>query len=551
MLKRELLHADTIDQSITELASCYNARGQYVPMHFVLRLRPDIHKKLENITSGISRLKDFDFDTLQAFSTYFHETIHWWQHIGSTSGFTLTMSYPSQTHINTELLKKFTETSGKIKSVLAYNEKNAKEFIPSSDEFIYINQIINNFYDIEFFKLISFKSELAKQINENKYFESWGHCNIVTLSTLWSVISSPFDDHYRLKFTPNITEWNEKYYTLMNNKAHNFYHGCDLYVTKLGVLELYEGQARFSQMQYLYLASGSKLTWEDFDQMGMLSGEYYVAFNDFLKALDLSRPDHVASPVVGLFLLLIDIAINPSAGFPFEIEDLESLAESVNPGYRFYRLCQAINEIYPELKTGINEYSIEEYTRIATILSHAISSKSPLEIAEEVSSWTEQDPHISELMEQEKTFSFSNDNFPIRVLLSRFIKMKQDKLLRPDFFCWPGMYLAGEKTSNENVSIFAEHQSLFCDREDGDIYARLIPGKPEANIKDTFESFYTWMSFYQLCRQWITTDGPFDYDFLWLTSKHSNEEIKSWVDKHFSRFWGFSPDEFEAQNEHS
>lgn len=119
MLKRELLHADTINENITELASCYNARGQYVPMHFVLKLRPDIHKKLENINNGISPTKNFDFDTLQAFSTYLHETIHWWQHIGSTSGFTLTMSHPSQTHINTELLKSFTKTSGKIKSVLA------------------------------------------------------------------------------------------------------------------------------------------------------------------------------------------------------------------------------------------------------------------------------------------------------------------------------------------------------------------------------------------------------------------------------------------------
>jgi hypothetical protein len=27
-----------------------------------------------------------NFDGLQAFSTYLHETIHWWQHVGSTIG---------------------------------------------------------------------------------------------------------------------------------------------------------------------------------------------------------------------------------------------------------------------------------------------------------------------------------------------------------------------------------------------------------------------------------------------------------------------------------
>ena len=544
MLKHNLLHGDAVDEGVTGLASCYNAKGQYVPMHFVIRLRRDIHLKLEGAIDDIGVGSDVDFDTLQAFSTYFHETIHWWQHIGSTSGFTLTLSHPTQTHMNSQLLSEFSKTTGLVKSIISYNEANATEFIPTSREFMIINELLNNFYDIEFFKLIAFNSKYAQQIQHNSFFESWGHCNIVTLINLWAVISSPFDNHYRLKFTPDINRWKQEYEDLHQRRVQNFYHGSPLYVTKIGVLELYEGQARFCQMQYLYLASGNNIEWDEFEKMGMLEGEYYLAFSDFLKALDIPRPPNVLSPVVGLFLLMIDVAINPSQGFPFDINNMERIVESVNPGYRFYRLCQAVNEIYPELKDGINEYSRDEYIRVSGILANAIGCRSPHEISVEVCTWQTKDDYIDILMEEEEKFSFDPANMPIRLMLSKFIKFQKEKASRPEFFCWSGIFMAGENASIENMSVFARNQSIFCDGVDGDIYPRSQEGKSEEVIKDTFSQFYTWMAFYQFSRQWITEDGPFDYDFLWLTSKFSNEEIKDWVDRHFTRWWGFSPDDF-------
>ncbi|MDI9250699.1 hypothetical protein QMZ25_19110, partial [Stenotrophomonas sp. RS-48] len=39
-------------------------------------------------------------EELQAYSTYLHETVHWWQHKGSTSGFVRSLLYPVQTHAN-------------------------------------------------------------------------------------------------------------------------------------------------------------------------------------------------------------------------------------------------------------------------------------------------------------------------------------------------------------------------------------------------------------------------------------------------------------------
>ena len=63
-------------------------------------------------------------------------------------------------------------------------------------------------------------------------------------------------------------------------------------------------------------ASGGHLTWEDVRSKGMLNGVYGSAFNTFLKLAELDWPPSIDHPVVALFLLVCDIAINPSAGFP-------------------------------------------------------------------------------------------------------------------------------------------------------------------------------------------------------------------------------------------
>ena len=139
-------------------------------MQFVLRLRPDLHYLLDQVETGIAKSGDYDFETIQAFSTYFHETIHWWQHIGSISGFILSLSYPSQAHINHSVLKKFLDITEPIKPIKKYNQLNAREFKPQDDEFKLINVILNNFYDIEFFKYRIIVPETTKKFSGDPPF---------------------------------------------------------------------------------------------------------------------------------------------------------------------------------------------------------------------------------------------------------------------------------------------------------------------------------------------------------------------------------------------
>jgi hypothetical protein len=67
--------------------------GLYNTFQFVLRLSPAVHRKLASLPNGIIKSGMVDLEGIEAFSTYLHETVHWWQHIGSTYGLMLSMTY--------------------------------------------------------------------------------------------------------------------------------------------------------------------------------------------------------------------------------------------------------------------------------------------------------------------------------------------------------------------------------------------------------------------------------------------------------------------------
>jgi hypothetical protein len=48
-----------------------------------------------------------------------------------------------------------------------------------------------------------------------------------------------------------------------------------------------------------------------------------------------------------------------------------------------------------------------------------------------------------------------------------------------------------------------------------------------------------------MTRQWILEDGPFRYDFHWLTGRHDNDALVAWVKTMFEATFGAHPDAFE------
>lgn len=545
-LNPELLKDELYNDYPLDYKNCFNARGLYHSMQFVLRLRPDIHALIDTAESGIHASNKYDFEIVQAFSTYLHETIHWWQHIGSTSGLILSFSYPAQAHINHSPLMEYIQHTGLKKPILKYNEANAVDYKPTDKQFLAINEILNNFHDIEFFKCLLVQPKSAPSIINDKLFESVGHSFHIAYSSFVAVLSASFDRE--LKFLPKANLWHTAFDILQENKEPNHCYGEPAYISSIGLIDLYEGQARFTQMQYLFYSSGESLEWKDFEDLGMLNGVYYSAFDKFLTLTESEKPKDLGSPLVALFLLVLDIAINPGEGFPFDIENYKNFINLTNPGIRFLNLCNAIKTKHPNFKTLIINYSSSEYHHVSEALSSSIDSKSPLSIAKEICRWANNEQSLIKLMKEEESFDFSEDNLPIRLLFSRFIRFQQDKLLRPDYFCWTGYYSAGKKVTDESLRLFQEHQSLFADKADGDIYPRKFPGKDEVKVQKTFDLFYAWVGTYELCRQWIVGNGEFDYDFFWLSSKYSMNDFENWARKYFKSVYGVDPRDFEIIN---
>ncbi len=521
----------------------YHALGQYDSMEFTVRLRRDVHLEIQKHIRGVSLSKDITFEEIQAFSTYFHETIHWWQHIGSTTGLILSLSYPTQTHINRNSLNKYLEITGAIKPIRKFNDLNAKEYLPKDIEFQTINKILNNYYDIDFFKKIVISFNSFQEIVKHPMFVSVGHSFHITYSSFLNTLASSIDHDF--KFLPKTLKWEKSFNQLRDAKVMGYYLDSDILLPPLGLKEIYEGQARFAQIQYLYFGIGEKLEWEDFDELGMLSGVYIEAFDLFLEIINEKRPKSINDPLVALFLLICDISINPSSGFPFEIDNYERFIYDVDPGIRFSRLCKVVREKFPDTKDTIKEYSSSEYYDVSNKLCNALGYSTPLESAEEISKWSEEEESLIRLMEEEKVFDFLSQNFPIRLIFSQFIKFQKDKLKNPAFFCWIGVYSAGNKFSEENMALFSEHEALYTDGIDGDIYPRQIENKKPENIQNTMDIFYTWIIYYNLTKQWIMDDGEFDYNCSWLTTKYTPEEVRAWVKKGFTDSYKISPDEFE------
>src|SRR4051794_17860443 len=99
-----------------ELYAVGQVRGSYHPLQFVVRLSPELRAELHTGRSGIFAPSELSHTAIMAFSTYFHESIHWWQHIGSTTGLMLSLAYLSQCYGNLPYLRKVLSDFGPRKS---------------------------------------------------------------------------------------------------------------------------------------------------------------------------------------------------------------------------------------------------------------------------------------------------------------------------------------------------------------------------------------------------------------------------------------------------
>ena len=539
-LDPRLLAADAETFGDMRYNATIRAHGEYMPLAFVLRLSPLIHQKLAGLPqSGIASSHEIGFDVAQAFSTYLHETIHWWQHIGSTYGLMSSLSYPARAHANHKHIKKLIAL-GALKKPMRTVAKSAGG--PSTPDSIkgLANIVVNNHFDLSAFSGFSYDLNSAKEIVSDPLFENLGHAMHTTYANnllAMSAMDKNFDT------LPDPRSWEEPFKKLADDKVEGFYYGSRVALWPVGAREIMEGQACFSQLQYLHFGSGGNLEWDDFRALGILHGVYELAFKEFLERTELEWPPSINHPTVALFLLICDMAINPGSGFPFDpFPHFPSFFDDTIPGIRFTTMARMTRLKLPELLGAITRYSRDEYEDVSDKISRAMLDPSPMQIMARCDGWAK-GPMVS-LMEEYRTYNFGPENNAVRVLLSHFLAYCSDKLATPEFFCWPGAWMAGEKISDRTVDLFERHGALFVDREhDSGIYPRLRKGYDESAIQTMFDNFYAAVITYGMADQLVTQGGPFEYRYDWLKPSATTGEFKEFTDRQFKAVYGIAPDD--------
>lgn len=544
-LDRSLLTASEENESVPgELRSCINQHGRYKTRQFVLELSPRIHSILADIPAGIQR--NLSFEQIQAYSTFLHETIHWWQHIGSTSGLLLSLSHPVQSHANFMHLKAVLQQVGPKKPLIKIASDERQTSLYSQAALREVNTTVNNFKDISFYQIFVTRPDLirTRKIADDPFFDSVGHSYFVTYGNSLRMLTAHFDPKF--EFLPNPRTWELEFQKLRKNKQVGYYYGSPIELPPVGLWEIFEGQARIIQLQYLYFGSGGRFGWDDAREMGMLGPVYIKAFQIFLKLMGSDWPDQINSPLVGLFLAVCDMAINPGEGFPFPIKFPQNFISENDPGTRFTFLSAMIAREAPYLKRLVKVYSKEEYLEITGKVCELMRTPSPISISQSMVHWADNHEPLIALMKEEEAFAFSPMDMPGRLLLSRFIVFNRDKAERPEFMCWPGAWMAGDRADNHGENIINRNMALFMDKEeDGGVFPAIPLNKEAKAVHATFEQFYTWIVNYEITSQWIAGNGPFQYNLEWLSTSHHPAEIEEWAKNNFQQVFDVHPDKFE------
>jgi len=201
------------------------AHGKYETMRFVLSLSPRNHELMEGIESGVYDLGQISPEALQAYSTYIHETVHWWQHVGSTSGLMLSLSYLAQSHSSMAFLRDTLKKFGPTKPLKRWADQTLiAEGASAQAKLSDANVAINNALDVEYYKLYAmWPKAKARTLFAQQHFECVGHCYHIAVGQLLGMVAFEIDPDF--SFIPNGEAWEEEFRRLTQSRHEGFYHG--------------------------------------------------------------------------------------------------------------------------------------------------------------------------------------------------------------------------------------------------------------------------------------------------------------------------------------
>ena len=215
----------------------------YETTRFVLRLSPRNHELMDILEANGFKLDNASSDTIQAYSTYVHETLHWWQHVGSTSGLVYSLSYLAQCHSSLDALREVLATIGPKKPLKRYTDQVLlKEGDSAQEKLAKANTAVNNALDVEYYKYYAHspRTNIAWMVEE-PHFESVGYQYFVVYGQLIRMLADTIDPE-RVAL-PRLARWDSEVQRLQEEKSEGYYWGSPIRLPPVGLHAVYEGQA--------------------------------------------------------------------------------------------------------------------------------------------------------------------------------------------------------------------------------------------------------------------------------------------------------------------
>ena len=105
------------------------------------------------------------------------------------------------------------------------------------------------------------------------------------------------DDRIALDSLPDPERWEGAFDRLVLTRHDGFHHGSPITRGNVGLHAIFEGQARFIQLQFLAASGGPSTCADD----GYLSGIYAEAFTEFMRLSEFDWPETIDSPSISSF----------------------------------------------------------------------------------------------------------------------------------------------------------------------------------------------------------------------------------------------------------
>jgi hypothetical protein len=487
----------------------YRALGRFDRYTLVLWLHRDVASDLD--TQG-GKLPSFevalpDSPQQRSFSTHLHETIHFWQSVGSTTGFLFSLSDSTAT---CSVVEDLNFAAHKFKPIL----NTIPADLPSDHR---LRQACLTWQDIKYgCAMLDDPVATCESLQDDSSdFSSLGHSLLSLCVNTAARLGEAFDPRYEGLLDP--TSWLTAYDQLVSAQRSGFERGGIVQVP-LGMRALLEGQARVSEIQHRNFTQRAS-TWAQVKSEGWLKGIYGRAFEMYLKLAEVSEPESPQDSTVNLFLLLCDIALNPAVGYAEPIDPTREFVHDFHPGIRFMKLCRAILRD-KTLVQQCGSPSVRLYESMSSKLCAEFGWKTPQQIARTLLDRWDRSEAGYELAEQQHTRNYGKTDVHRRYLIGEHRSFLETRAQIPHFFCWPAWELLvfdDDLEYAENINqILGFHRPPFTADAEHGVNTVEIQRLSEEERPRFVSNYFATIALYDLCRQWMDQSMEFDWTgFVW------------------------------------